>query len=177
VSFGVGGLNNYIPPSIDPLSDKNVELPQDELDAVRARFDIDPDAPMIAQISRFDRFKDPVGVIAAYKLAKRYIPNLQLVLAGGGAEAVLAEVRAAAGKDPAIKILQLPPDADGWHGITTGLAADGFYYQYKINGKHYVPDPASRYQPNDVNGSSQVVDPTARQWPDGGWKGLLCMPC
>ncbi|MGZ5027691.1 MAG: glycosyltransferase [Methylobacter sp.] len=106
-----------IPPSIDPLSDKNVPLAQDELEAVRTRFGINPHAPMIAQISRFDRFKDPVGVIKAYKLAKHYIPNLQLVLAGGTAtddpegEAVLDEVRIAAGDDDNIKILLLPPDA------------------------------------------------------------------
>jgi trehalose synthase len=106
-----------IPPSIDPLSDKNKDLPQDELNAVRKRFGIDSSAPMIAQISRFDRFKDPVGVIEAYKLAKRYIPTLQLVMAGGGAdddpegEAVLSEVHLAAGDDPNIKVLLLPPDA------------------------------------------------------------------
>jgi len=106
-----------IPPSIDPLSDKNIDLTQDELDSVRARFGINPDAPMIAQISRFDRFKDPIGVVEAYQLAKKFIPALQLVLAGGGAsddpegEAVLSEVRYAAGDDPNIKILLLPPDA------------------------------------------------------------------
>ncbi|HEY8219916.1 MAG TPA: glycosyltransferase [Methylobacter sp.] len=106
-----------IPPSIDPLSDKNVDLPQDELEAVRARFDLNPDAPLITQISRFDRFKDPIGVIKAYKLAKQYIPNLQLVLAGGTAtddpegEVVFNEVAVAAGDDPNIKLLQLPPDA------------------------------------------------------------------
>ena len=106
-----------IPPSIDPLSDKNVDLTQDELDAVRTRFDLDPDAPLITQISRFDRFKDPIGVIKAYKLAKQYIPNLQLVLAGGTAtddpegEVVFNEVAVAAGDDPNIKLLQLPPDA------------------------------------------------------------------
>ncbi len=106
-----------IPPSIDPLSDKNVDLTPDELDSVRTRFGIDPDAPMIAQVSRFDRFKDPIGIIKAYKLAKQYIPTLQLVLAGGSAaddpegETVLNEVRMASGDDPNIKILQLPPDA------------------------------------------------------------------
>jgi trehalose synthase len=106
-----------ISPSIDPLSDKNTDLTQGELDSVRTHFGINPEAPMIAQISRFDRFKDPVGVIAAYKLAKSYIPNLQMVLAGGGAtddpegEAVINEVRLAAGNDPDIKILLLPPDA------------------------------------------------------------------
>jgi trehalose synthase len=106
-----------ISPSIDPLSDKNIDLPQAELDAVGSHFGINPDAPMIAQISRFDRFKDPVGVIQSYKLAKCYVPNLQIVLAGGGAtddpegEAVIDEVRLAAGNDPDIKILLLPPDA------------------------------------------------------------------
>ncbi|MGJ0483843.1 MAG: glycosyltransferase [Methylomicrobium sp.] len=106
-----------VSPSIDPLSDKNIDLSRDELDQVQSRFGINPEAPMIAQISRFDHFKDPVGVIEAYKLAKRYIPNLQMVLAGGGAtddpegEAVVNEVRFAAGDDPNIKILLLPPDA------------------------------------------------------------------
>jgi trehalose synthase len=106
-----------IPPSIDPLSDKNVDLPQDELEAVRDRFELNPDAPLITQISRFDRFKDPIGVIKAYKLARQYIPNLQLVLAGGTAtddpegEVVFNEVAAAAGDEPNIKLLQLPPDA------------------------------------------------------------------
>jgi trehalose synthase len=106
-----------ISPSIDPLSEKNIDLPQVELDSVRAHFGIDPEAPLIVQISRFDRFKDPVGVVEAYKMAKCYIPNLQMVLAGGGAtddpegETVLNEVRSAAGDDPGIKILLLPPDA------------------------------------------------------------------
>jgi trehalose synthase len=84
---------------------------------VRTRFELNPDAPLITQISRFDRFKDPIGVIKAYKLAKQYIPNLQLVLAGGTAtddpegEVVFNEVAVAAGDDPNIKLLQLPPDA------------------------------------------------------------------
>ena len=66
----------------------------------------------------------------------------------------------------------MAPEAGGWYGITTQLAGRGFYYQYRINGKHYVPDPASRYQPLDVNGSSQVVDPETWQWQDHAWKGL-----
>ncbi len=106
-----------IPPSIDPLSEKNVDLTDDEIQAVRRRFQIDPDRPMVAQISRFDRFKDPVGVIRAYRMAKHYVPGLQLVLAGGGAtddpegDAVLAEVNAAAQDDPDCHVLLLPPDA------------------------------------------------------------------
>lgn len=106
-----------IPPSIDPLSEKNIDLAETEIDAVRHRFQLDPGRPLIAQISRFDRFKDPVGVIRAYQLAKRYVPGLQLVLAGGGAsddpegDAVLAEVHAAAQDDADIHVLLLPPDA------------------------------------------------------------------
>jgi trehalose synthase len=104
-------------PSIDPLSEKNIDLPLAELESVRVRFGIDPELPLIEQISRFDRVKNPLGVIEAYKLARRFIPRLQLVLAGGGAaddpeaEAVLTEVYAAADDDPNIKILVLPPDA------------------------------------------------------------------
>ena len=106
-----------IPPSIDPLADKNVALPGDEIAAIYPRFDLDPERPLITQVSRFDRFKDPVGVIHAYRLAKRFVPGLQLVLAGGSAdddpegEAVLAEVHEAAGMDPDVRVLLLPPDA------------------------------------------------------------------
>lgn len=105
-----------IAPSIDPLSEKNIELPPDEIDEVFDKFDLKRDLPLILQVSRFDRFKDPLGVIAAYKEAKRMIP-LQLVLAGGGAsddpegEVVLEEVKRAANGDPNIHILVLPPDA------------------------------------------------------------------
>ncbi len=67
--------------------------------------------------------------------------------------------------------LTMTPEADGWYGITTELAGIGFYYQYLINGKHYVPDPVSRYQPEDVHGPSQVIDPENWQWQDNDWKG------
>lgn len=106
-----------IPPSIDPLSEKNIELPQEEVDRVRAEFALDPARPLLVQVSRFDRFKDPVGVIQAYRLAKKFIPSLQLVLAGGGAsddpegDIVLAEVREMANEDPDVHILLLAPDA------------------------------------------------------------------
>ena len=106
-----------IPPSIDPLSDKNIELPEEQITQARQEFDIDPSRPMVIQVSRFDRFKDPVGVIQAYRLSRKFNPDLQLVLAGGTAtddpegEAVLEEVKAAAGDDPDIKVLLLPPDA------------------------------------------------------------------
>jgi trehalose synthase len=105
-----------IPPSIDPLAEKNMELPDDEVQAVFERFGLDPGRPLITQISRFDYFKDPIGVIQAYKIAREIIP-LQLVLAGGGAsddpegEQVLQEVRDAADGDPDIHVLLLPSDA------------------------------------------------------------------
>jgi trehalose synthase len=106
-----------VPPSIDPLSDKNRDLNWMEKESVYQDWGIDPSRPVITQISRFDRFKDPVGVIQAYRLVREYYP-VQLVLAGGGAsddpegKEVLAEVLEAAGDDPDIHVLELPPDSN-----------------------------------------------------------------
>lgn len=105
-----------IPPSIDPLSEKNIDLAPGEIDSVLAKYGIDRDLPVITQISRFDRFKDPVGVIKTYRHIRKSIP-VQLILAGGGATddpegaEVLREVKDFAGDDPDIHILELPPDA------------------------------------------------------------------
>jgi trehalose synthase len=104
-----------IAPSIDPLSDKNKELPQSVIDGVLEKYGIPTDKPIISQISRFDRLKDPVGVVDAYKLVKKYV-DCRLVLAGGGATddpegvAVLEEVKEKAKGDPDIHILLLPQD-------------------------------------------------------------------
>ena len=101
-------------PTIDPLADKNRDLEPEYIRKVLEEFGIDAKRPIITQISRFDRLKDPVGVVQAYRLVKKY-HDCQLVLAGGGAsddpegEAVLAEVREAAGKDKDVHILNLPP--------------------------------------------------------------------
>lgn len=106
-----------VPPSIDPLSEKNIDLSDEEVRRVCERHALDTERPLLVQVSRFDRFKDPLGVIAAYKLAKRFLPTIQLVLAGGGAtddpegESVLAEVREATEGDSDIRVLLLPPDA------------------------------------------------------------------
>lgn len=106
-----------IPPSIDPLGEKNRSLAQDELDEVRQRFGLDPDRPLLVQISRYDRFKDPLGVLSAYHVAKKFFPEVQLVLAGGAATddpegvEVLEEVRLASGDDPDAHVLLLPPDS------------------------------------------------------------------
>ncbi len=102
-----------ISPSIDPLSDKNKELPPEIIDSVLRKYNIARKKPIITQVSRFDRLKDPVGVIEAYKLVKKYI-DCQLILAGGTAIddpegiKVLEEVRQAAGKDEDVHILLLP---------------------------------------------------------------------
>jgi len=99
-------------PSIDPLSDKNRELDPDFIDDVLSGFGIDPRRRILTQISRFDRLKDPLGVLRAYRMVKRYF-DCQLVLAGGGASddpegsEVLAEVRAAADGDPDVFVLEL----------------------------------------------------------------------
>lgn len=105
-----------ITPAIDPLHEKNMDLPQEEIRATLRRYEVDPARPIVLQVSRFDRLKDPVGVIQAYRLARRMV-DCQLVLAGGSASddpegmQVLAEVREASGTDPDIHILDLPPDA------------------------------------------------------------------
>ncbi len=106
-----------IHPSIDPLSEKNRELSEEEVDAVLTRLGIPRDKPILLQVSRFDRFKDPVGVIEAYRMVKRH-EDCRLVLAGGTADddpegaQVLAEVMEAAEGDPEIHVLVLPPTAD-----------------------------------------------------------------
>jgi trehalose synthase len=106
-----------ISPSIDPLSEKNKELPDDQIGTVCERFGIDRKRPIITQISRFDYLKDPIGVIKAYKMVKEHVA-CQLVLAGGGATddpegaKVLDEVRREAADDPNIFVLFLPPGSD-----------------------------------------------------------------
>lgn len=103
-------------PFIDPLSDKNRHLDPAYLQRVCDEFGIDRSRPIVTQVSRFDAWKDPVGVIQAYRLAKRYV-DCQLVLAGGSAAddpqgpAMLAEVKAAAGDDRDIFVLDLPPSS------------------------------------------------------------------
>ncbi|MDP2924409.1 MAG: glycosyltransferase [Candidatus Omnitrophota bacterium] len=102
-----------ISPSIDPLSDKNKELPQEVIDSVLKKYNILKNKPIITQISRFDRLKDPLGVIEAYQQVKRYT-SCQLVLAGGTATddpegvQVFEEVKEKAKKDQDIHVLLLP---------------------------------------------------------------------
>lgn len=106
-----------ITPSIDPLSDKNRELDSGTIDFVLKKYGLISDKPMVLQVSRFDRLKDPLGVIEAFKMVKKSI-DCQLVLAGGTAtddpesEEVLEEVRTAAEGHSDIHVLLIPPDSD-----------------------------------------------------------------
>lgn len=72
-----------IPPSIDPLSPKNYDLPEEKIAEVLRRFNIDGSRPTITQVSRFDPWKDPLGVIDVYRLVRREIPDVQLILVAG----------------------------------------------------------------------------------------------
>ncbi len=100
-----------ISPSIDPFSDKNRDVTQKEIDAVLNKYKIDPhQKPIVCQISRYDALKDPVGVIEAYKMVKKYV-DCQLVLVGNRAaddpetDKIYGQVLEAAGGDPDIHAL------------------------------------------------------------------------
>jgi trehalose synthase len=106
-----------IPPSIDPLSDKNKELAEGEIKKVLDRFGLDAEKPMVTQISRFDYLKDPLGVMDAFEMVQKYT-DCQLILAGGealddpeGAE-VLARVRERAQSNPDVHVLAIPAGSD-----------------------------------------------------------------
>lgn len=106
-----------ISPSIDPLSDKNRPLPEQAIEEVFQRFAVDRSRPVVSQISRFDYLKDPLGVIKAYRIARRRV-DCQLVLAGGGATddpegpAIMQQVQEEAEKDKDIHVIFLPPGSD-----------------------------------------------------------------
>src|SRR3989338_3087071 len=98
-----------IMPGIDPLSEKNRPMAREKARIITKQLGIDPDRPIVLQVSRFDPWKDPLGVIEAYSMAKLEIQNLQLVLAGiiqakddPGARLILEKVKKRAGTDPDI---------------------------------------------------------------------------
>jgi trehalose synthase len=106
----------FIPPSIDPLSPKNAPMSEESVRAVLGSYGIDPDRPLIVQVSRFDPWKDPTGVIDAWRLVRREIEDLQLVMVGSLAHDDPEGMRYLdltvehAGGDPDIRLLT---DLDG----------------------------------------------------------------
>jgi trehalose synthase len=70
------------PPAIDPLMPKNMALSPEDAAYILDQFGIDVERPLLTQVSRFDPWKDPVGVIDAYRLVKQRFPEVQLALVG-----------------------------------------------------------------------------------------------
>lgn len=103
-----------ISPFIDPLSEKNRELSQPEIESVLTQHGIEPKIPIISQIGRFDPWKGITRTIETYRLARKSV-KCQLVLAGGLAsddpegEEILAEIHQKVKDDPDVHILNLPP--------------------------------------------------------------------
>ncbi len=81
VDHGKDGVN-IIPPAIDPLSPKNMAFSPDDAAFVARQFGIDVDRPLLTQVSRFDPWKDPMGVIDAYRIVHEQVPEVQLALVG-----------------------------------------------------------------------------------------------
>ena len=107
---------SFVPPSIDPTSDKNRPVDDRVVEEVLRRYHVDPGRPLAVQVSRFDPWKDPLGVIDAFLMARERVPGLQLLMAGAmagddpeGME-YLTLTRVHAGPDPDIHLLT---DAEG----------------------------------------------------------------
>jgi trehalose synthase len=82
VPEGMGGHVNIVPPAIDPLAPKNMALSPEDAAYVCDQFGLDVDRPLMCQVSRFDPWKDPLGVIDAYRIVKEQFPAVQLALVG-----------------------------------------------------------------------------------------------
>jgi trehalose synthase len=82
VPGGMNGKVHIVPPAIDPLAPKNMALSPEDAVFVVNQFGLDMDRPLICQVSRFDPWKDPIGVIDAYRLVKEEFPDVQLALVG-----------------------------------------------------------------------------------------------
>ncbi len=112
---GVEGVpKTVIHPAIDPLTDKNRELDPADVDAVRGELPtvlFDPEVPVVTQVSRFDPWKDPIGVLRTHRRVTESVLDAHLVLAGGMADddpegqAVYDRVVAAAEADAGVTLL------------------------------------------------------------------------
>jgi trehalose synthase len=118
-----------IPPAIDPLTEKNCPLEELDDEAAEAAsldsYPVDPDRPLLVQISRFDPWKDPLGVVETYRRVAESVPAVQLALVGGmpdddpeGME-VYREVEEATEDDPDVHLLTDLPDS-GINGFQRG---------------------------------------------------------
>lgn len=121
------GLQNvtFITPSIDPLSNKNILLELERAQEIVTSFGVDINRPLISQISRFDPWKDPLGVLDVYRIVKKELPEIQLALVGSmalddpeGWDYLYRTLRKA-GEDYDIKIVT------NFNGIT-GLEVNAF---------------------------------------------------
>lgn len=157
VREGTPETNLFIaPPAIDPLSPKNSPLTEIEVSDVLRRYDIDPQRPMVCQVSRFDPWKDPLGVIDAYRIVKQKHPSLQLVLAGSMAH----------------------DDPEGWEWYEKVLRRCGEDYDIKVLtnlngvGNHEI----NAFQ----HASTVVIQKSTREGfglvvAEGLWKGKPCV--
>jgi trehalose synthase len=128
----------FLRPAIDPLTVKNQHLSNPKAKDILAGLSIDPERPLISQVARFDPWKDPLGVIDAYRLAKREIPDLQLALVGvieaqddPEAEAVLEQVEQYKGVDPDIHVFS-DPEQVGHREVNAFQAASDIVLQKSV---------------------------------------------
>jgi len=111
VPEGITDGVRIVPPAIDPLSPKNMAFSPEDAAFVSEQFGIDPERPLLCQVSRFDPWKDPMGVIDAYRAVRQEVPDVQLALVGSMATDdpegwdFFNRTMAHAESDPDIKIL------------------------------------------------------------------------
>ncbi len=128
----------FVRPAIDPLTVKNRPLTLEKAKATLSSLGLAPDRPLVTQVARFDPWKDPLGVIDAYRLAKQHIPRLQLALVGvieaqddPEAPAILAQVKRHAGADPDIHLFSDPQQV-GQHEVNAFQTASSVVLQKSL---------------------------------------------
>lgn len=112
-------------PSIDPLSERNRELPRSEVTARLRRLGVPTDKPYLLQVGPFAAAQDPLGVVGAFRLVRRH-HDVRLVLAGSDAPApgsLRAELQEIAARDPDLHLVSLDPDpAPALNALERGAA-------------------------------------------------------